>query len=115
MKYDDESLDRALLALPLEEPPASLRAAILANTAYRPAPIFSMTEIAAASGVAAVLIWLGLAMAPQIAMAYTAVFSNVTLLAWLAAGVATAVALEFLTLSQPRYAPVQRAKSRPKP
>ena len=37
--YDsDDALDRALFALPLEEPPAGLRASILLATAYRPAP-----------------------------------------------------------------------------
>ena len=42
MKYDsDDALDRALFALPLEEPPADLRASILTATVYRPAPAFS--------------------------------------------------------------------------
>jgi hypothetical protein len=33
--YSDEELERALFALDLEEPPADLRAAILADTIYR--------------------------------------------------------------------------------
>ncbi len=36
--YDDDALDRALAALPLEQPPADLHARIMAATAYAPAP-----------------------------------------------------------------------------
>ncbi len=35
---DDDALDRALAALPLEEPPADLHARIMAATVYAPAP-----------------------------------------------------------------------------
>ena len=34
----DDDLDRALFALPLEEPPADLHGRILAATVLRPAP-----------------------------------------------------------------------------
>ncbi len=115
MKYDEASLDRAILALPLEQPPVSLRASILASTIYRAAPLFSPAEITAVASITAVLVWLGLTTAPQIGLAVAAVFSNLTLLAWLAAGVATAFALEVLTLSQPLFALSRRAKERAKP
>ncbi len=115
MKYDDASLDRALSALPLEEAPASLRSAILARTAYRPAPILSVAEIVAIASIAAVLSWIALTMGSQIGSAIAAAFSNLALLAWLAAGATAAVALEFLTLSQPLYAPQRRARDRAKP
>ena len=44
MNMDDDELERALLGLPLEEPPDGLRASILLATAYRPAPAFSVAE-----------------------------------------------------------------------
>ena len=55
MMYDsDDSLERALFALPLEEPPSDLRASILAATAFRPAPPFGVWEVAALGALAAV-------------------------------------------------------------
>ena len=59
MMYDsDDALERALFALPLEEPPADLRGAILASTAYRPAAPFSVWEVAGLGAVAAITLWL---------------------------------------------------------
>jgi hypothetical protein len=40
----EDELDRALFALPLEEPPAGLHAQIMAATAFRPAPTFAPWE-----------------------------------------------------------------------
>jgi hypothetical protein len=40
----DDDLDRALFALPLDEPPADLHAQIMAATALRPAPTFAPWE-----------------------------------------------------------------------
>jgi hypothetical protein len=40
----DDELDRALFALPLEEPPADLHQRILAATVQRPAPAFAVWE-----------------------------------------------------------------------
>lgn len=54
----DDELDRALFALPLEEPPADLHRRILAATAFRPAPTFRVWELwllAAAVAVAGAL------------------------------------------------------------
>lgn len=40
----EDELDRALFALPLEEPPADLHARIMAATALRPLPTFAPWE-----------------------------------------------------------------------
>ena len=59
MNFDnDDALDRALFALPLEEPPADFRAGILSATIYRPAPVFSFRELVTLSAICAVLVWL---------------------------------------------------------
>ena len=39
MTYDDDDLDRALAALPLEEPPSGFRARVVAATVYAPARV----------------------------------------------------------------------------
>lgn len=116
MNYDsDDALDRALFALPLEEPPLDLRASILSATVYRPAPIFSLGELIGLGVVAAIVIWLvtlvvlgggplfvhsldriGSAIQPEI--------ENYTTLAWIAAGGATAMWLTFFTGFQPGFA-----------
>ena len=41
----DDDLDRALFALPLEEPPADLHRRIMAATVLRPAPEFRQWEL----------------------------------------------------------------------
>ncbi len=56
--YDsDEELERALFALPLEEPPADLRASILAATVYRPPLPVKPWEVWALGAVCALLVW----------------------------------------------------------
>lgn len=58
MNYkSDEALERALFALELEEPPAGLRAAILAATVYR-APLVKPWEIWSLGVLAAAAVWL---------------------------------------------------------
>ena len=112
MYRDDDALDRALFALPLEEPPADLRASILTATVYRPAPPFAVWEVTLLGAMAAVIVWLialiamggttlFLHTATTIATSASHVLSNVTTLAWIAAGVATAFWLTFFTGSQP--------------
>lgn len=113
MKYDnDDMLDRALFALPLEEPPADLRAAILSATVYRPAPIFKPWEIALLGTLAAVVIWLigivvlggGSLFVDTVALIGSralSFFSDYTTLAWLAAGGATTIWLSIFTGFQP--------------
>ncbi|MDQ2871673.1 MAG: hypothetical protein M3R35_00930 [Candidatus Eremiobacteraeota bacterium] len=62
MRYsNDDELDRALFAIPLEEPPADLRASILAATIYRPAVVpapFKLWEAWALGAAVAVAVWL---------------------------------------------------------
>jgi hypothetical protein len=41
----DDELDRALFALPLEEPPAGMHQRIMAATVYRAAPAFRQWEL----------------------------------------------------------------------
>ena len=60
--YDDE-LERALFALPLEEPPRDLRKAILAATVYRPAFPVKAWEMWVAATVVAVAVWLCISVA----------------------------------------------------
>ncbi|HEY1654759.1 MAG TPA: hypothetical protein VGF86_06585 [Candidatus Tumulicola sp.] len=120
MMYDsDDALDRALFALPLEEPPSDLRGSILAATAFRPAPPFGVWEVAALGALAAVTLWLGVLIAmggaglflqtvTTMASAIESSLSSVTVLAWLAAGAATALWLTFFTGSQLFAAVAQR-------
>ncbi len=115
MRLDDDSLDRAIMALPLEEPPPELRASILAATAYRPAPPFTLAEIVAAVTVAAIASWLAFAMGPKISDAVAAAFTHLRLLLWVAVGVGATLWLELLTAGRPAYAFSRRAKVRAKP
>lgn len=120
MMYDsDDALDRALFALPLEEPPAGMRASILTATAYRPAPAFSVWEAAVIGTMAAVVVWLVVLIAlgggslfvntlSQIVLTSTRALSNLSTVAWLAAGGATAFWLTFFTGSQPLALASQR-------
>ena len=54
---DDERLERALAALPLEEPPPELRARILAATVYRPVPNVATWQIWLLGTLLAVATW----------------------------------------------------------
>lgn len=58
-RYDsDDELEQALLALPLEEPPARLHEAILARTIYRPAFVLKPWELWLFGAMCALLTWL---------------------------------------------------------
>ena len=107
-----DELERAIMELPLEEPPEGLRASILLATAYRPAPAFSVYELAAIGTIGAFALWLivvlvsgGGSLFVQTLSAISSVvsrsFSNVAFLSWLAAGGATALWLTLLTGSHP--------------
>ena len=112
MKFDDDALDRALFALPLEEPPAGLRASILTQTLYRPAPMFSLLEVAVLGAIVALLVVLGTllvmgggtlfihSLEAIVNVAERELFKDSTLL-WIAAGGATAVWLSVFTGFQP--------------
>jgi hypothetical protein len=54
----DDELERALFALPLEEPPADLRASILAGTIYRPPVAVKPWEIWTLGALCAIFVWL---------------------------------------------------------
>jgi len=58
----EDDLDRALFALPLEEPPAGLHERIMAATAMRPSPTFAMWEwmllVVAVSLTIAATVWM---------------------------------------------------------
>ena len=115
MKFDDDALDRALFALPLEEPPVDLRAAILNATIYRPAPIFKPWEIMTFGAIAAVVVWLVvlIALGGNSLFVYTAqeiaamlergttTLATPTTLGWIAAGGATSIWLSIFTGFQP--------------
>jgi hypothetical protein len=114
MNFDnDDALDRALFALPLEEPPADLRAGILSATIYRPAPVFSFRELVTLSAICAVLVWLVAAVIlgggslfvhslQALGVGTLRTLSNTSLVLWAAAGGATAIWLSIFTGFQPR-------------
>ena len=123
MMYDDDALDRALFALPLEEPPSTMRAQILAVTVYRQNPAFSLWDCLFLGSLAAVAVWLIALVAmgggPLLAHTLTSIagsavrgLSNAATLAWLAAGGATAFWLSLFTGSQPAAASLQRSAGR---
>jgi len=111
--YDDDALDAALFALPLEEPPANLRASIFAATIYRPAPLFAFGELAVLGAILAVAVWLLAAVimggGPLFLQSLAAIgsnasrtFGNTSLLLWAAAGGATAIWLSIFPGLQSR-------------
>ena len=121
--YEHDALDQAILDLPLEEPPPGLRASILLATAYRPAPVFSVFELAVLGAVGAVGIWLIVLLVmgggslfvhtlETIGSVVARALSNGATLAWLAAGGATALWLSLFTGSQPIRVASQRSGER---
>jgi hypothetical protein len=123
VNVDDERLERALLDLPLEEPPAGLRASILLATAYRPAPAFSFLDFAALGSLGAIAVWLVVllvmgggslfvATLATIGSTFSHFFSNTGVLAWLAAGGATALWLTLFTGSKPLVTAAHRSSER---
>lgn len=118
-----DELEQAILNLPLEEPPPGLRASILMATAYRPAPAFSVTELAMLGAIAAIGIWfivllisgggsLFVHTLEAIGSVTSRALSNVATLAWLAAGGATALWLTLFTGSQPVVVGSHRSRGR---
>jgi hypothetical protein len=112
MIMDDNELEREILGLPLEEPPAGMRASILLATAYRPAPAFSFLDLAVLGALGAFALWLVFLLVlgggtlfvqtlAAIGSVGSRVLSNATTLAWLAAGGATALWLTLFTGYQP--------------
>jgi len=121
--HDDDALDRALFALPLEEPPSDLRSSILASTVYRPAPAFSPREMMGLAAIAAVLVWLIIAVAMGGGTLFMSAlgsigegltrYSTFSTLTWIAAGGATAIWLSLFTGFQPSTAVVHQVRQQP--
>jgi hypothetical protein len=118
-----DELDQAISALPLEEPPAGLRASILLATAYRPAPAFSMLELVAIGAMGAVGLWLIVLLVSgggtlfvhtltTIGSFLYRSLTNPTIAAWLAAGAAIPLWLSLFTGFQPIAAAPQRSERR---
>jgi hypothetical protein len=116
-----DDLERAICELPLEEAPEGLRASILLATAYRPGPAFTFGELAIAGTLAAVALWLIVLLVAgggslfvqtlaTIGSVLARAFSNAAVLAWLAAGGATALWLTLFTGSQPVVAAPHRSE-----
>lgn len=55
---DHDDLDRALAALPLEEPSAGFHTRLMAATVYRPRAVVAQWEVWLIASVAAVAVWL---------------------------------------------------------
>lgn len=118
-----DELEQAILNLPLEEPPPGLRTSILLATAYRPAPAFSVTELAMLGALAAVAAWLVVLLVmgggslfvhtvETIGTFTSRALSNAATLLWLAAGGAAALWLTLFTGSQPVAAAPHRSGRR---
>ncbi|HYW55286.1 MAG TPA: hypothetical protein VE826_15035 [Dongiaceae bacterium] len=111
--HDDDALDRALAALPLEEPPARLHDRIMAATVLRPAPLASGWEVWLVGTLVAVAAWCCwlLVSSPSIVTRVAAALSDAlenagltseyTLL-WLAVGVSAAWWVSQLTVPASR-------------
>jgi hypothetical protein len=115
-----DELELALSRLPLEEPPEGLRASILLATAYRPAPAFTIPELAALGTLGAVAVWFVVLLLlgggslfvhtlSAIGSVALRMLSNGTVVTWLAAGGATALWLTLFTGSQPAAAVLHRS------
>jgi len=125
MSHDNyDALDHALFALPLEEPPTDLRTSILAATAYRPAPVFSMRDIVVIGLILATMVWLVAAIvaggvglfAHTVAMiggTFERFLSDVRTIGWLGAGAATALWLSLFTGFQPLAARARKVEAPP--
>lgn len=107
-----DALDRALSALPLEEPPGDLRASILHATVYRSHHSFPWWESLTFGVLGAVGVWLIVAIVvgggslfvhtvAAITSTVIAMLSEAQTAMWLAAGAATAVWLSLFTGFQP--------------
>ncbi len=113
MNDHDDDIDRALAALPLEEPPPNLHARIMTATVYRPAPLASTWEawlVGTLIAVAAWMIWT-VASAPHAADRLAGALSDAVqnsglaslpVIFWLAVGVSAAWWISTLTVPSPR-------------
>jgi hypothetical protein len=74
----DDELERALFALPLEEPPDDLRSTILAATIDRPRLTFSPWEVWAVGTLAALVVWLSVMVTTSVPHIGHAIVSQLT-------------------------------------
>ena len=111
---DDDALDRALAALPLEEPPASLHARIMTATVFRPRPAVQQWEVWLLATLSAVAVWLSwfVLSTPRIAERLTERISSlvesggltsINTLLWLALGISAAWWLSQLSVPNRRH------------
>ena len=111
--FDDDALDRALAALPLEVPPPGLHARIMAATVYRPEPVLGGWEIWLIGTLVALAAWASwlvvttphaaeqLTLLATEALENTGLASSYTLL-WLAVGASAAWWISQLTFPSSR-------------
>ena len=122
MDERDDDLDRMIFAIPMEEPPAGLRASILRGTIYRPAFALKPWELWMCGTVAAIAVWLAafiVRSGPEAFMqtlialgsatAHLLLMQNTWL--WIAAGIGTAFWLLILN-PLPMRAPLFRRYAR---
>ena len=106
--YDDDDLDRALMALPLEPLPDGLRASILSAIRVAPGPILTRWETAGVGVILALATWLSILFMTGRVSAGTWVSSNLsalgyflvnpTSLMWIAVGLAVALCLTLASI-----------------
>lgn len=108
MYQDDDELDRALFALPLEPLPAGLRASIMAAVTAAPGPVLSRWETVGIGAILALGAWLlllfthndlslGLAVGPLASDLGRALTMPDTL-RWLGFGIAAALCITLVTV-----------------
>jgi len=110
----DDQIERALFALPLEEPPADLHARILAATIHRPRLMFRAWEVWVIGTLVAVMVWLGYLVfslpqaSDRLARALAASLDQFGLqlgsglALWILLGISTAVWISLISLPQSR-------------
>jgi 4-amino-4-deoxy-L-arabinose transferase-like glycosyltransferase len=111
----DDELERALFALPLEEPPADLRRRILSATVYRPRMIFRTAEIWGLGTALAIMVWLSwyvMTGIPNVGGKFGFVFSSLLAVVggnipanawlWLALGVSSTIWISQVSLMPAR-------------
>jgi hypothetical protein len=111
----EDELERALFALPLEAPPADLRARILAATIARPRLTFRAWEVWLVGTLFAFMVWLTFLVGtsvPDVGAAISGAVSagvdrladtlSVNALLWMALGVSFVVWISQLSFPQPR-------------
>ena len=116
MHYDDDDLDRAILALPLQPAPEGLRASIMAAVTAVPSPILTRWETAGVGIILALATWLSLLFLsgsasagpwlPAAAASLGRFLISPTTLEWVAVGLAAAVCLSLFNI--PRRAATGR-------